>query len=137
MVDRRHQRTPVSPDGGRQILTRRIGLRQAIVLDPAGVALIPLGRRQGLQPRRRHDCHLVQGRAQSFPDALETIETAHGREHVRGIGSLTPTRFDQAKIAQAVQQGIEHLLLGLALDQAGAELAQDGMVETGVGQGKS
>jgi hypothetical protein len=50
---------------------------------------------------------------------------------------LTPTWLDQAEVAQAVQQGIEHLLLGLALDQAGAELAQHGMVETGVGQGQS
>src|SRR3954449_13460802 len=29
-------------------------------------------------------------RAQGFADALETVETAHGREHMRGIGPLTP-----------------------------------------------
>jgi hypothetical protein len=91
LVNRPQQRAPLGPNGGRQFLTRRVGLRQGVVLNPPGVALVPLG--------RRHHRHLFQGRPQGFPDALETVETAHGREHVRGIGPLTATRLDQSKIA--------------------------------------
>jgi hypothetical protein len=122
----------ISTDSRRQILARRIGLRQAIVLNPTGIALVPLGRSQGLQPGRRHHRHFVQGRAQGLPDALKTVQTTDSGQHMRGVRPLTATRLDQ--IAQALQQGIKQLLFGLSFHQAGSEFTQHRMIKTGVSQ---
>ena len=35
---------------------------------------------------------------------------------------------------QSVQEGVQELLFGLAVDQAGAELAEHGVIEAGIGQ---
>jgi hypothetical protein len=50
------------------------------------------------------------------------------------VGALPAPRSDQFEIAGSVQEGVQELLFGLALDQAGAELAQDGVIEAGIGQ---
>ena len=41
---------------------------------------------------------------------------------------------DQSEFTASVQEGVEELQFGLAVDQAGAELAEHGVVEAGIGK---
>jgi hypothetical protein len=50
------------------------------------------------------------------------------------VGALPAPRPDQLAFAASVQEGIQELLFGLALDQAAAELAEHGVIETGIGE---
>ena len=50
------------------------------------------------------------------------------------VGALPAPLSDQAEFAAAVQEGVQELLFGLALDQATAKLAEHGVVEAGIGQ---
>jgi hypothetical protein len=50
------------------------------------------------------------------------------------VGALPAPRSDQFKFAASVQEGVQELLFGLAVDQAGPELAHDGVIESGIGQ---
>ena len=50
------------------------------------------------------------------------------------VGALPAPRSDQFEFAASFQEGVEELLFGLALDQAGAELAEHGVIEAGIGQ---
>ena len=45
-----------------------------------------------------------------------------------------PAASDQPEFAASVQEGVQELQFGLAVDQAGAELAEHGVVEAGIGQ---
>jgi hypothetical protein len=53
---------------------------------------------------------------------------------VRGVGALLASGLHQPALAEALQHAVEQKLLGVASEQAGAELAQDGEIEAGVGQ---
>ena len=50
------------------------------------------------------------------------------------VGALPAPFADQAAFPASFQEGVEELLFGLAVDQAGAELAEHGVVEAGIGQ---
>ncbi len=50
------------------------------------------------------------------------------------VGALPAPCADQAEFAASFQEGVEELQFGLAVDQAGAELAEHGVVEAGIGQ---
>ena len=45
-----------------------------------------------------------------------------------------PRSSDQSEFPASVQEGVQELLFGLAVDQAGAEFAEHGVIEAGVGQ---
>src|SRR3954454_18291826 len=53
------------------------------------------------------------------------------------VGTLPAPLADQAEFPASFQEGVEELQFGLAVDQAGAELAEDGVVEAGIGQFQS
>ena len=53
---------------------------------------------------------------------------------MRRVGALPAPLADQSEFPEPVQQGVQELPFGLAVDQAGAELAQHGVVEAGIGQ---
>jgi hypothetical protein len=50
------------------------------------------------------------------------------------VGALSSPWADQAEFPASVQERVEELLFGLTEDQAGAELAEHGVVEAGIGQ---
>jgi hypothetical protein len=50
------------------------------------------------------------------------------------VGALPAARLEQAEFLAAFEQLVQQPLLGTALDEAGAELAQHGGVEAGIGQ---
>ena len=50
------------------------------------------------------------------------------------VGALPAPLADQAEFPASFQEGVQELLFGLAVDQAGAELAEHGVVEAGIGQ---
>jgi hypothetical protein len=51
--------------------------------------------------------------------------------------ALTRPCLDQALVFQALQQGVEQQQFGPTRDQAGAELAEHGVVEAGIGEGEA
>src|SRR4051794_25006310 len=134
---------PVEPvEQGEPVLAHRprVGLalgrapRQAAVLDPAGVGLVPRLRDHTAEPVRGDGGELVERGAQGLADQLQPVEDADGGQNVGGVGALPAARLEQAELAAALEQLAEETLLGAALEQPGAELAQDRGVEAGVGQ---
>ena len=95
---------------------------------------MPIRRRQGPQPLRRDDGEAVQGRAQCLPDTFEPVEPPHGGQDMRGIRALAPSGPDQFPVPQDRQQGVEQQSLDISFDQTRTELAEDGVVEAGIGQ---
>jgi hypothetical protein len=50
------------------------------------------------------------------------------------VGALSTPLVDQSELPELVQQRIQELPFGLAVDQAGAEFAEHRVVEAGIGQ---
>ena len=126
------EREPVLADGARVGLALGRRPRQATVLDPPGVALVPGARGGGTQPVRGDGRDLVQRRPQRLAQKLEAVERADRGQHVGGVGPLPPARLEQAAGLARLQQLVQEALLGAALEQARAELAQDRVVEAGI-----
>ena len=63
--------------------------------------------------------------AQRFAKKFKTVESMNGGQHMRRVGALGATGFDQALVAQQGQQRVEEEAFGLAVDETSAELAQD------------
>src|SRR4030095_8258454 len=99
-----------------------------------GIALIPLRRREGLHPCRRHHGKAVQRSAECLSDALQPIEHANRGPHMRRVRAWEPTRFEQSWRPCERQEGIKEEVLRLPCDEPGAELTQDGMVEARIGE---
>jgi hypothetical protein len=53
---------------------------------------------------------------------------------MRRVGALPAPFADQSAFPASFQGGVEELLFGLAVDQAGAVLAEHGVVKAGIGQ---
>src|SRR3954449_404084 len=109
-------------------------IRQAHVLDPAVIALVPLGRGKGAQPIRRRHRDRVQRRAQRFGQQLQSVQVAHRSQHLRAVGPLPSTGFQQSTLTGRVQQAGKQALGGPMLEQPGTKLAQDREVEAGISQ---
>jgi hypothetical protein len=62
---------------------------------PDGIALIPLRRREGRHPCWYHHGETLQRGPERLPHPLEPIEHAHRCQHMRGVGPLAATRFEQ------------------------------------------
>ena len=105
-----------------------------VVLDAPAIAPVPLRGGQRLQPVGRHHGQVVQGGPHRLADPLEPIEHADRGQDMGRVGALPAPLADQAEFAASFQEGVEELLFGLAVDQAGAELAEHGVVEAGIGQ---
>src|SRR3954452_22080057 len=74
-------------------------LGRGVILDPLAIALIPLRRCPGLEPFRGDHGQGVQRRPQRLADPLQTIEYAHGGQHMGGIGSLSASLLEQPQFA--------------------------------------
>ena len=133
-VNRLEQSLPIRSNDRCERLTCSIGLGHLVVFDPMGIAVIPCWRRQGLHPGRRNHGKTVQRRAEGLPHALQPIEDADGAHHMRGVCALPAAGFEQPMRACHRQQSVQEQGLNLPSDQPGAKLAQDGMVEAGIGQ---
>jgi hypothetical protein len=127
-------------DGGQepfhpgQLLAGHVGLGHVVGLDAPAVPPVPLRRGQRPEPVGRHHGQFVQGGPQRLADPLEPVEDAHRGQDMGRVGALPAPRSDQSEIPASVQEGVQELLSGLAVDQSGAELAQDGVIEAGIGQ---
>jgi hypothetical protein len=53
------------------------------------------------------------------------------------VGALPAARLEQVEVTKPVQEEVQEQLFGLASDQTGAELTQDGRIEAGIGQFQS
>jgi hypothetical protein len=65
---------------------------------------------------------------------LNPIQRADGGQHVRRVRPLTPPDLEQPTVTGAVDQQVEQSSLGPAEQQAGAEFAEDGVIEARIGQ---
>ena len=98
------------------------------------IAVIPLGWCEGLHPRRCYDGEAIQRRAERLPHPLEPIEHANRGQHMRGVRPLASPRFEQPLRPCQRQQGVQEERRRLTGDEPCAKLAQDGMMEAGIGQ---
>ena len=87
-----------------------------------------------MQPVGRHHGQVVQGGPHRLADPLQPIEHADRGQDMGRVGALPAPLADQAEFPASFQEGVQELLFGLAVDQAGAELAEHGVVEAGIGQ---
>src|SRR6185312_3502532 len=55
-------------------------------------------------------------------------------QHVRAVGALAPTRFEQPSLVRYVQRTGEQALSCIPGQQPGAELAEDAVVKAGISQ---
>ena len=97
---------------------------------------VPLGWSQGPQPVRGDYRNRVQRGAQGLGQQLDPVQVAHRGEHVRAVCALTPARLEQSSVSRGVQHAGEQALTGIPGQQPGAELAEHGVVEAGIGQVK-
>ena len=86
------------------------------------------------KPVGHHHGQVVQGGPHRLADLLQPVEHADGGQDMRRVGALPAPFADQAEFPASFQEGVEELLFGLAVDQAGAELAEYGVIEAGIGQ---
>ena len=87
-----------------------------------------------MQPLGGDHGQFVQGGPQRLADPLQPVEHADRGQDMRRVGALPAPLADQAEFPASFQEGVQELLFGLAVDQAGAEFAQHGVIEAGIGQ---
>jgi hypothetical protein len=100
-----------------------IGIWQAVVLGAVIIAQHPVGRHMRSDPLRRDDRQRIERMAHGFDHEFEPIELANGAQHMRRVGPLPPTRFEQALGTQVPENFVEEELLVRSSDQTGAKLA--------------
>ncbi len=132
--DRREQGHAVGTDEFGELSPRLLALREPVFVAAALVPLRPLGVGSIAHPIGRGHGQVVERVPQRFPRQFQPVEGADGGQHVRGVGALPATGLEQAQLAEAAQEHVEQEPLGAARDQAAAELAEDRVVEAGVGQ---
>ena len=108
--------------------------RQAPFFDPMIVALVPVRLRHLLKPIRCYGGEGVQRRTQCLGEKLDPVEVAYGSQNVCAVGALTTARLQKPGLPGSVEHASEQALAGFMVKQAGAELAQDAVVEARVGQ---
>ncbi|GGF78274.1 hypothetical protein GCM10011402_33650 [Paracoccus acridae] len=67
-------------------------------------------------------------------EKFDPIEIAYGSQNVRAVGALTTARLQKPGLPGSVEHESEQSLADFMVKQAGAELAQDAVVEARVGQ---
>jgi hypothetical protein len=110
--------------------------RQTRILNPFARALGPLRRDEALQPCRGDGGQIVERRPQRLSDEFQPMEHADGRQDMRRIGALRPTRGEHPQSPTAFQELRSEELFSPAGEQAAA-FAQDGTVEAGVREVKT
>src|SRR3954449_9279909 len=111
-----------------------LALRQPCVLDPAAIALVPSRGGQGTQPIRSNGRGRVEGRSQRLGDKLQPIEGANGRQHMRGVGSLPPPRFEDAELSGDLEHPLQQALLRATSQKTISKLAEHAEVKARVRQ---
>jgi hypothetical protein len=104
-------------------------LGQPVVVESAHVTLRPLGPDASAQPFWCDRGEDIQGVAHALADQLQAVQAAHYGQDAGGVGALIASGLDQSHPAEALQQVVEKEPLGVALQQAGAELAEYGGVK--------
>ena len=72
-----------------------LALRQARILDPLAVALIPREGRHRLQPGGGDGRQFVERSPEGFRHQFEAIHHTDGREHMRRVGALLAPCFER------------------------------------------
>src|SRR3954452_18001150 len=111
-----------------------LALRQPCVLDPAAIALVTSREGQGTQPIRSNGRGLVEGRSHRLGDKLQPIEGANGRQHMRGVGSLPPPRFEDAELSGDLEHPLQQALLRATSQKTISKLAEHAEVKARVRQ---
>src|SRR5450755_660054 len=133
-IDCRQQLLAIGCDHPRQVLAGSFRFGQMVVFRSTAVTLIPLRWRKGPKPIGSHHGKLIQCGAQRLHDTFQPIEGADGGHYMSRIGALATTRFDQVEFFEAVEQRVQQQQFGVSRNQAGAKLAQHGVVKTRIGE---
>jgi hypothetical protein len=86
------------------------------------------------EPVRGGDGQAVQGVAERLEGALQPDGGADACQHMSRVGALPASGLEQTQRLTAIQQLIQQQSLSTTGEQAGAELAEHGVVEPRVGQ---
>src|SRR3954454_15900382 len=105
-----------------------------IVVDPLAAAIHPFRLTVLFQPIRSDHGQAVQDMTQSLADTLQTVESANGTQHMRGIRPLSATRCQPFSVPAFLEQSMKDLFLSPARHQTGTELTEHRAVETSVSQ---
>src|SRR4051794_4595209 len=111
-----------------------LALRQPCVLDPAAIALVPSRGGQGTQPVRSNGRRGIEGRPQRLGDKLQPIEGANSRQHMRGVGPLSPPGLEDAELSGDLEHPLQQALLRAAGQKTISKFAEDTKVKARVGQ---
>lgn len=122
------------PPGLGQGITRGFGIGQAIFVNTASIAVIPLGGYPGLEPGGGARRQGIERVAHGFADALEPIEHVNGGQDVGGISSLAAFGLDQSLRFEQQEHLFKDTLFGTSSKQAGAKVAEHGGIKAGVSQ---
>jgi hypothetical protein len=122
----------VRADPLRQLLPLGVAPGKPVLLHARAVALVPLRGRPTPEPLRSHGGQGVQGRPERLAYALEAPHRLDRGQHVRRVGTLFAARLEEAASLAFFEQLLQQRMLGPALQQPRAELAQNGEVEAGV-----
>ena len=71
---------------------------------------------------------MAEGRSHTF----QAIEGADRGQDMRGVRALAATGAEQASVAAGGEKGLKEQVLGVAVDQTRAELAEDRGVKAGI-----
>jgi hypothetical protein len=133
-AERLHQSYAILADGQGQRAAFGQVARQAEIIEAGLIALDPGWVEDLAQPdwsdRRQH----VQCLAHRLADTLQPIERANGGQHVGRIGTLFAARDQQATRFEHGEQGVEELLLAGIVQDAVAEVVQQGEIKARIGQ---
>src|SRR3954467_9669870 len=111
-----------------------LALRQPCVLDPAAIALVPSRGGKGAQPVGSNGRRGIEARPQRLGDKLQPIEGANGRQHMRGVGPLSPPGLEDAELSGDLEHPLQQALLRAAGQKTISKLAEDTKVKARVGQ---
>src|SRR4051812_36520222 len=111
-----------------------LALRQPCVLDPAAIALVPSRGGQGTQPVRSNSRGRIEGRPQRLGDKLQPIEGANSRQHMRGVGPLSPPGLEDAELSGDLEHPLQQALLRATSQKTISKLAEDTKVKARVRQ---
>ena len=113
---------------------RGLARRQPVVLGAVVVTRAPLGGDLRLQPRGSHGGKYIQDVSPRLGDQLYSVEGPYRDRHMSRIGALPPARPQESALLGALQEHVEQQPGRAPSQQARAELAEDSVVGTGIGQ---
>jgi len=136
-VHRFQQGVAIAAVSQRQLIFLRRGGGHPPGVDPRGVSLAPRVVQVAGQPVRRGHRQRFQAGPHRLPGKLQPVQVPRRGDYMGGIGPHLPAGRYQPVSGQPLNQRVQHHLVQAAAGDPGPELAQDRVIEAGIGQVKA